>query len=110
MIPGRPKVKRIGLIVFLVLSTLLLVAPAVSAGGHGGNSPAKCQTGGDNDGHGHGDAKGKGKCKDHGKGGGTGGQTLQFAATAGNAMPGGSIVLHADVTNADTTVPLTVNA
>ncbi len=115
--------KRIGLILFLVLPALLLVAPAVTAHGHGGGDgggqhPTPCtpSDGGRGHGHhGHGHGDGDGHCKNDGDGhghggGGNGGQSVQYAATAGTAMPGGSIALHADVTNVDTTVPLTVNA
>jgi hypothetical protein len=105
-------VKRLGLILFLVLPALLLLAPAVSAHGHGGGShPTPCTNSGGHHGH-ENQGNGNGHCKNHGHGhgGGGGGQIVQFAASAGNAMPGGSMVLHADVTNADTAVPLTVDA
>jgi hypothetical protein len=111
-------VKRIGLILFLLVPALLLMAPAVSAHDHGGGQggghhPTPCTPSGGDHGHGHhgrGHGNGNGHCKNHGGGKGGGGQTAQFAASAGNTMPGGSILLHADVTNVDTTVPLTVHA
>jgi hypothetical protein len=88
--------KRFGVISFLVLVLMALMVPVASAhGGHGSHD------GGGRDKHHRGH---------HGHHGGRGQQTPTFTASASNVAPGEVMQLHADITNADTTVKLTVTA
>ena len=97
--------RKFGLTSLAVIAMLLLSASATLAhkddrgGGNGGHGGGHGHHDGDHRGHGHG----------HGHGNGGGGTTVTYTVTASNAPPGGAIKLHADVTNADTSVPLAVS-
>ena len=97
--------KRLGVISFLILALMALLAPVASAhGGQGGHHGGGHDRGGHDRGH-H-----KGHHKGHHHGGGGGVATPTFSATAGSTAPGDAMPLHADVTNADVSVTLTVTA
>jgi hypothetical protein len=111
--------RKLGFIAFLTMLLLVFAAPAVSAhrGGFGHHHRAPCQVA-----HRAHHSVRRGDCHPAGHrrhrhhrhpGGGGGGSDpvgVQYSATASDTYQGGMIMLHGDVTNADTSVSLTVTA